>query len=420
MDKLLRLITSRGVGRALRHRYYAWMELAGWFSASGLWFHRTAVGWLTFELTDSAAWVGMMVTAEAVPAVLLAPFAGVFADRFDRLLIARLTQLGMMLVATALSVLAFLDRLDVFVLLGAMALNGVVSAFWQPVRMSLVPGLVPREDLPQAIGLHSVLFNLARFAGPAMAGVTIKLWGAGPAFAINALSYGAFLAVFFYVRILYPDRPVDRRTTLFSSFKEGLAYAFGHPSLRPLLLFVLVFAFLVRAWTELFPAINAVMFDLAAAQRAEALGYMLSGLGIGAVIGSLWMGAFARPENLVKLMSIGTGVALITLLGFAMANAPETGIALSVALGFGVNSIGTGGQMMVQTSVRGDMRGRVLGIWGMSIRAAPAFGALALGMLTGLLSFPAVFLLTTTLCLLWGVHTFRHRAAMSASMQPPA
>ena len=403
----------------MRHRYYAWMELVGWFSASGLWFHRTAVGWLTFELTGSAAWVGLMVTAEAVPAVLLAPFAGVFADRFDRLLIARLTQFGMMLLAAALSALAYLERIDVYLLLGAMVLNGVVSAFWQPVRMSLVPGLVPREDLPQAIGLHSVMFNLARFAGPAMAGVTIKLWGAGPAFAINAISYAAFLAVFFYIRILYPDRPTNRDTKFLRSFQEGLRYAFGHTSLRPLLVFVLVFAFFGRAWTELFPAINALMFGLAAQARAEALGYMLSGLGIGAVIGSLFMGTYARAENLVVLMAIGVVVTIVTLLGFAAASSPAAGIGLAVTLGFGVNSIGTGGQMMVQTTVRGDMRGRVLGIWGMSIRAGPAFGALALGSLTNILSFPAIFVLTAAICGLWGARTFRHRRAMTTGMQTP-
>jgi len=412
-------ITSHGVGRALRHRYYAWMEIVGWFSSSGLWFHRTAVGWLTFELTDSAVWVGMMVTAEAIPAVLLAPIAGVFADRYDRLFIARLTQSGMMLIAAALSIVTFLDQINVYVLFFTMVLNGVVSAFWQPVRMSLVAGLVPREDLSQAIGFHSVMFNLARFAGPALAGITIKLWGAGPAFAFNAISYAAFLVVFFYIRILYPDRPANRDVKFFSSFKEGLAYAFGHASLRPLLFFVLVFSFFGRAWTELFPAINAVMFGLGANDRAEALGYMLSGLGVGAVIGSLWMGTRARPENLVKLMAGGVIAAALALLGFANATVPAAGIALSIVLGFGVNSVGTGGQMIVQTAVRGDMRGRVLGIWGMTIRAAPAFGALTLGALTSLFGFPGVFFISATVCIVWGARTLAHRRAMTASMHTP-
>lgn len=395
------------------------MELAGWFSSSGLWFHRTAVGWLTFELTDSAVWVGLMVTAEAIPAVLLAPFAGVFADRFDRLFLARLTQTGLMLIATALCVVTFLGVVSIYILVATMILNGVVTAFWQPVRMSLVPGLVPREDLSQAIGFHSVMFNLARFAGPALAGITIKLWGAAPAFAINAVSYAVFLAVFFYIRILYPDVPTNRSAKFFSSFKQGIAYAFGHVALRPLLFFILVFAFFGRAWTELFPAINAVMFELDPDERAEALGYMLSGLGVGAVIGSFWMGAQARPGNLVMLISLGTCVAILALLGFANTTSPAAGIVLAIVLGFGVNSVGTGGQMMVQTAVRGDMRGRVLGIWGMSIRAAPAFGALALSALTASFGFPAVLAFSAVICALWGIRTYRDRRAMTQSMLAP-
>tara|TARA_Y100001934_G_C11897423_1_gene560608 strand:- start:263 stop:661 length:399 start_codon:yes stop_codon:yes gene_type:complete len=129
------------------------------------------------------------------------------------------------------------------------------------------------------------------------------------------------------------------------------------------------------------------------------------------------MGTYARAENLVILMATGVVVTIVTLLGFAAASGPAAGIGLAVTLGFGVNSIGTGGQMMVQTTVRGDMRGRVLGIWGMSIRAGPAFGALALGSLTNILSFPAIFVLTAAICGLWGARTFRHRRAMTTGMQ---
>lgn len=394
-----------------------WMELVGWFSSTGLWFHRTAVGFLTFEMTRDPTWVGLMVTAEAIPAILLGPFAGVFADRFDRLFIARITQFGLMLIATILAALTIADLITVQLLLVIMMLNGAVSAFWQPARMSLVAGLVPREDLPPAIGLHAVMFNLARFAGPAMAGIIIGLWGAGPAFAFNAISYAAFLIVFFYIRILYPDRQTSRRSSFLGNFKEGLVYAFGHVALRPLLLFIFMFSFFGRAWTELYPAISGVVFELSGDRLAEAIGFLLSGLGIGAVVGSFWMGSFARPENLVKFMTIGALVTIAGILAFTVTDSLIVGIGLSALMGFGMNAIGTGGQMMVQTTVRGDMRGRVLGLWGMMIRTAPALGALTLGWLSSFVGFSALFVVTAAICVGWGVLAYRHRRAMTESME---
>ena len=413
LRNLFAFVTSHGMGRALRHRYYVWMEAVGW---TGLWFHRTAVGWLTWELTKSPTLVGMIVVAEAVPAVILAPFAGVFADRFDRLFIARITQTGLMLNATALAYLTIVDLINIEILFVIMVLNGGVSAFWQPARMSLVAGLVPREDLPPAIGLHSVMFNLARFAGPAMAGITISWWGAGPAFAFNAVSYAAFLVVFFYIKVLYPDQQTSRRASFFSNFKEGLVYAFGHASLGHLLLFIFMFSFFGRAWTELYPAISGVVFGLSGDPLAESIGFMLSGLGIGAVIGSFWMGSFARPENLVSFMTIGVLISIVGVAMFALTDALVIGVILSAAMGFGMNSIGTGGQMMVQTTVRGDMRGRVLGIWGMMIRTAPAFGALTLGWLSEFIGFSTLFIVTALICVGWGFLALRHRRDMTNGM----
>jgi len=412
LKRIFYIATSPLIFRALRHRYYAVLESVGWFSSAGVWFHRTAVGWLTWELTKSGAWLGLVVAAEALPAIFLTPVAGAVADRFDRLLIARITQTGLMLVATVLAALTFAGWINIYVLLAIMVANGCVSAFWQPVRMALVASLVPPEDISPAVALHSIMFNLARFAGPAMAGITIGLWGAAPAFAINAASYAVFLGVFFYIRILYPDERANRKASLFSNFKEGLEYVYSSKALRPLLFIIFVFAFLARAWTELFPGINDLIFG----QGAEGLGYLLGSLGIGAVIGSFWVGSFGRGPNMVKIMVAGGLIAIASLLLLAVTDVFWIGLLLVGCLGVGMNGVGTTGQVIVQLTVRGDMRGRVLSIWGTIARGAPALGALFLGWLSAYISFQTLIAIAALAALAFGVYAYKSRHDIAAEL----
>lgn len=405
-------ITSHGVGRALRHKYYAWMEIVGWFSSSGLWFHRTAVGWLTWELTQSGTWLGGMIAAEAVPAILLTPFAGAVADRFDRLMIARITQAGLMVIAAILAILTIMERIDQYVLLVIMVCNGTVSAFWQPARQTLTAGLVPREDFAPAIAFHAIMFNLARSAGPAMAGITIGIWGVGPAFAFNAISYSAFLAVFFYIKILYAENRADQRVGLLKNFEDGLKYVYRHASLFPFLIIIFGFSFFARAWTELFPGINDLMFD----GGPEELGFLLSAFGIGAILGSFWIGTFGRAQVLMKLVIAGLLISGASLFLLAVTTVVWVGVALTVAMGFGMQSMGTGGQVIVQTTVRGDMRGRVLGIWGMVIRSGPALGALFLGSMTEISGFPLMLGVAGVMTFFVTVQAIRKRETLAAGM----
>ncbi len=412
IQRLFLVLTSQLVFRALRHRYFAVMETVGWFSSCGLWFHRTAVGWLTWDMTGSFVWVGLVVAAEALPAIFLTPVAGAVADRFDRLFIARITQTGLMLIATVLAALTFAGWINVYVLLMIMIANGLVSSFWQPVRMAMVAALVPPKDISPAVSLHSIMFNLARFAGPAMAGITIDMWGAAPAFAINAVSYAIFLVVFFYIRILYPDERANRKVSLFSNFKEGLAYVYASKALFPLLIIIFVFAFLARAWTELFPGINDLVFS----QGAEGLGYLLSSLGIGAVIGSFWVGSFGRGPNLTKIMVAGGLISVAALLALAATDVFWIGLLLVGCLGIGMNGVGTSGQVIVQIIVRGDMRGRVLGIWGTIARGAPALGALFLGWLTTFIDIQTLIAAAALAALAFGIYAYKSRHDIAAGL----
>ena len=151
-------LANRGMGRALRHRDYALYAAGGWFSNIGLWVQRIAVGWLTWTFTESWTWLGLIVFAEGITATIVMPVAGIYADRLDRLSLARITQMGVMAISALLAVFSFLDITNIWILLCLMMCCGIVEGFWTPVRMSIPPNLVPREDLASALGISASLF----------------------------------------------------------------------------------------------------------------------------------------------------------------------------------------------------------------------------------------------------------------------
>lgn len=371
-------ITSRGMGRALRYRYFVIMETVGWFSSTGLWFQRTAVGWVTWELTGSGAWLGIIVAADAFPSIVLTPFAGAVADRYDRLIMGRWVQLAMTANASLLASIALLDLLSIYVLFAIMLAQGVITAFWTPVRLAIVPSLVPRHDLSAAIALHSVMFNLARFAGPAMAGTIIAVWGVAPAFVLNAIGYAAFLAALLYINLLYPEQPSANRQSLYRDFAEGMIYIFRHRALRPFFAYMIVFEMLMRAVQELFPGFADVIFS----RGAEGLGILLSATGLGAIFGSFAVGTFGKPHNITLILVISIIASIALQILFALTNVFWMGVLLAAALGGVISAHGVSGQVIVQSTVHGSMRGRAMGLWGTIIRAGPGGGALFLGWLS--------------------------------------
>ena len=149
ISSMIFFLANRGMGRALRHRDYVMYAAAGWFSNIGLWVQRIAVSWLTWTYTGSWTWLGVIVFAEGFTTTIVMPIAGIYADRLDRLSIARISQLGLMAVSAVLAALTFLGLTNIWILLGMMIFCGVIEGFWTPVRLSIPPNLVPREDLHQ-------------------------------------------------------------------------------------------------------------------------------------------------------------------------------------------------------------------------------------------------------------------------------
>ena len=176
----------------LRNANFGIYSLGSAVSLTGMWMQRIAIGWLTWRLTESGFWLGVVAFADFFPVIVIAPFAGAAADRWDRLRVVKISQAILLLQAAVLYVATAIGRIDVGLIVALTAFQGVVVAFNQPARLALVPSLVPHADLGPAVAINSVIFNLARFIGPVFAGFAIVWSGVAAAFAANALSYIVF------------------------------------------------------------------------------------------------------------------------------------------------------------------------------------------------------------------------------------
>ena len=383
-QSIVHALATRSTLRAFRHRNFVIVELAGWFSGAGVWFYRIGLQVLTWDLTHSGLWLGVIALAEATPGIFLAPVAGALADRHDRLVMARIVQFFIMTVTAVLAVLTLAGLVDIWLLLVMAVLHGMAAAFWAPVRMSIVPNLVPREDLAAAIALHSTLFNLGRFLGPAVAAPVLAIWGPGAAFALNAVAYLVFLVALHAVTLVNPDKRAEAGRSMVAHLMEGLGYAAHHPAIKYLFLNMIFASVFMRAYMELLPGISETVFGH---DPKQGVAILVSAAGLGAIFGSILIGNMTRMTSLLRAYFISVAGALVFLTLFASTTNFWFAVGCAVFLSSSQVGINITGQVIVQTTVRGELRGRVMSLWSLLNRSGPAIGALMLGSVSGYVGF---------------------------------
>ena len=339
----------------------------------GVWIHRVAMGWLTWELTKSGTWLGIVAAADMLPAVVLGPLGGAIADRWDRLRLAKLIQLGMIIHAFVLAGLAFGGALGIGLLTTLALVRGLMMAFWQPVRLSLLPSLVPREDLSAAIAMSAALFNGAMFIGPALA-VPIIAWGVGAAFATYGLlllvSYGSLLLL-----RLPPTNRGDRRRSVFLEVARGVRFALSRSELRNPLVTALAVAVTMRAVVDLLPGFADVVFG----GDAGTLGALTASFGLGALGAALWMTWRGDRANSAATVVFGGLLAGIATISFSLTGLFALALACLGLAGASLTLFSVSTQQLLQAEVPDEMRGRVLSLFGLVVRSSPALGAVILG-----------------------------------------
>ena len=373
------MISVFGLGNivgALGDRNYGRYAVGNVVSLVGFWMQKVGVGWLTWQLTESGAWLGMMAFADMFPVVVFAPIAGTIADRWDVMRVIKLAQWLSMIQALVLCVLTATGLITIEVLLGLTAVMGFFSAFHQPARLAIIPALVEREHLSAAVAIGAISFNSAQFLGPALAGVTIVASGVAGTFAANAVTYAVFLAALARVRVREGRTPDgDPARGLFAQLADGVRYAARHPGIRSAMVMIAAIALCARPFAELFPGFADAVF----AAGPPGLAILTSSLGAGAVTGALWLARRREPVGLTRVIVGGFLIASFSLVVFLATDRLWVAAPAVAAAGFCITSVGVGTQILLQTSVDEKMRGRVMSLYVVLFRALPALGALVMG-----------------------------------------
>ena len=407
---------DHGMGRALRHRNFSLYALAGWVSNIGLWAQRTAIFWLTWELTGSYSALGGLAFAEAIMTILVMPYAGTLTDRFDRLKMARMSQASLISIGILAVILSALNYLTIEILFSLVMINGIAEGFWTPLRMTMPPSLVPREDLPAALGVSAALYNLAQFIGPALGGMIVFYLGVTHAFAFNAVSFLGYLVVLFVITLPYEEVIARKTSGFLKEFKEGLMYISDTPGLRRFLLLSLGVSLMMRAYRELFAGISDGIFGMG----VEGLAIMSSSAGFGAMITALYLGNFGKIKGLVWIIMVGLFIAMVAQIIFATTQIFWVAAACAAVLSGAATYAGIGGQLLVQNTIHSVVRGRVMSIWGMILRGGPASGAFLVGSLAGYTDLQFSFIVATTLFLLLWLWTLPHTKDMARNLERSA
>ena len=352
------LASISSIARALQNRNYRIYITGNGLSLVGSWMQRLAIGWLTWQLTESGTWLGLMAFADLFPSIVLGPLGGAIADRRPRLRILQLATVLRLVQATILTVLTAAGLITVEWLLALTLATGIVAAFNQPARLALIPSLVREDDLASAIAVNSVVFNLARFIGPAVGGFVIVNAGIAPTFAINAVTYVIFLLFLFQLDIEEAHSKVRTSDSILKSIGEGVVFAMRHPGIAPLLLLMVVSFVLARPFVELLPGFADDVFGGA----AVLLAVFTATVGLGAVAGGIWMAEFRGRLGLVSTVLICTAVSAVSLLIFAAVDDVNVAIPALAIIGFTMVAYGVGSLTLLQATVTSEMRGRLLSV----------------------------------------------------------
>lgn len=366
----------RGVGRltfaALAipnyRRYIAGQSV----SLIGTWMQMAAQSWLVLTLSHSSVTLGVIVALQTLPVLLLGPYGGVIADRVDKRRLMVILQMAMGMQALVLGVLTVTGAVRLWEVGVLAALLGLNNAFENPARQSFMLEMVGPESLRNAVSLNSVIVNIARVIGPAVAGVLIATVGEGVCFLVNAASFVAVVASLTTLdaTAISPSPPSGREP---GQLREGLRYVRRTPQLGVPLVMMAIAGCLAYEFQVTLP----VMASQGLHAGATGFGFMTSAMGVGAVLGGLVVAAKGKT-GLPPLVAAATAFGVVLLFASLAPNLPIELVALALAGGASISFMSTGNSTL-QLNAAPSMRGRVMALWFVAFQGSTPIGGPIVG-----------------------------------------
>jgi len=388
------------VFKAFTYRDFSLLWAGAFTSSVGTWMQSVAQSWLVLTISKNPQYLAWTDALQQAPFLALSLVGGVLADRMDRRRILLLSQVVQLSSAFLLAFLVYTHRIEVWVILVLAFVVGVATSFGGPAYQALVPTLVDREDLPNAVALNSIQFNLARVIGPVLAGAAFATLGAAACFGLNGLS---FFAVIVAILMLRRGAPTGAASgSVLDNLKAGLAASHGDRALRGLIALSFIGSLLAFPLLTFLPVIAKDVFR----GDVKDFSILLAIFGLGAVVGALGTAGFGhvrRRGAVAVAMQMTLGALMI---GFGLSRTKWLSYVLLFGAGAALMIVFAMFMTLVQTSVDDAMRGRVVSVYSLAFRGAMPLGSVLAGFLVGLMPAPWVLVGNGALLLLVGTTVF--------------
>jgi len=385
--------------RALASRNFRLFFGGQSISLVGTWITRIATSWLVYRLTGSVLLLGVVGFCGQIPTLLLAPFAGVLVDRWDRHRILVVTQALSLVQSAALAVLTLAGVITVPHVLLLQVAQGVINAFDTPARQAFVSEMVEdRADLPNAIALNSSMVNASRIIGPSVGGVVIAAVGEGWCFALDAVSYVAVLASLRAMR-LAPRARQQRETHMREELAAGFRYVTRFVPVRSALLLLSLVSVMGMPYTVLMPAISTNVLH----GGPHTLGFLMTASGAGALAGALYLASRRSVVGLGRAMAVASSTFGAGLVAFSLSRSLWLSLMLLPVVGAGMMITMAAANTVIQTVVREELRGRVMAFYTMAFLGTAPIGSLIAGVAADRIGPQRTILLGGLSCIMAGV-----------------
>jgi len=369
-----------------------------WFGAltstTGYFVQEVAQSWLVFDITNSEFYLGLTATLNGAPILFLSLFGGVAADRMDRRKLLLASQYVQMSSAFTLAILVGLDMIQVWHIMAAAFVNGVGQAFGGPAYQALIPSLVDKKDLPNAIALLSIQFTLARVVGAIIGGVAFTTLGGTACFTINGLSFLAVIAALYFVHVSFVPKKSD--VHVLHSLKEGLVSVYRHRVILALVFLAPTAAFLGTPLVTLLPAFARETYMLG----PKGYSMMMAFWGTGAVIGALnvaFQGNAPHKGRRSLLMQIALGG---TFIAFAASANVWVASVMLLFSGWAILGVFALVNSLVQLNAEEEMRGRIMSVYNTAFRGAMPLGNFMAGFFADKFGAPMIVMVNGVLLIL--------------------
>jgi MFS family permease len=387
------------VFRALEHKNFRLFVSGQSLSLIGTWIQQVAVTWLVYRLTNSAFMLGIVGFSGQLPLFVIAPFAGVLADKANRHKLLLYTQTLALIQASVLSFLVFTESIQIWQLIVLSVILGIINAFDMPVRQAFVVEMIDnkKEDLGNAIAFNSSMVNAARLVGPSIAGILIATAGEGWCFLINAISFLAVVVSLLKMEV-EPLRHKIKESKVFKELSEGFKYTFGFAPIRYLIILLSVVSLMSTSITLLAPVIAKEYLG----GGADTFGFLMSAYGTGALVGAFYLLNKKNVLGLGKLIGFAVILFGMSLIIFSFSRIFFLSLSIMAFAGMGMMLDVASTNTLLQTLSEENKRGRVMSFYSMAFRGMSPFGSLLAGGIGSAVGTPAAILMSGSVCVVGG------------------